>query len=52
MSVTGNGHATHQRVVEFITQNLKQWGAEVNMNAEGGIRNAESESGKVEPRTR
>jgi len=48
MPVTGNGHATHQRVVEFITQNLKQWGAEVKMNAEGGIRNAESESGKVE----
>ena len=48
MPVTGNGHATHQRVVEFITQNLKQWGAEVKMNAEGGIRNSESESGKVE----
>jgi Holliday junction resolvasome RuvABC endonuclease subunit len=32
MAVTGNGHATHQRVVEFITQNLKQWGAEVRMS--------------------
>jgi 1-acyl-sn-glycerol-3-phosphate acyltransferase len=31
MAVTGNGQATHQRVVEFITQNLKQWGAEVRM---------------------
>jgi 1-acyl-sn-glycerol-3-phosphate acyltransferase len=28
--VVGNGHATHQRVVEFITENLKSWGAEVN----------------------
>jgi 1-acyl-sn-glycerol-3-phosphate acyltransferase len=34
MPVTGNGHATHQRVVEFITQNLKQWGAEVKMNSD------------------
>ncbi len=34
MLVTGNGHATHQRVVEFITQNLKQWGAEVKMNSD------------------
>lgn len=32
MPVTGNGQATHQRVVEFITQNLEQWGAEVRMN--------------------
>lgn len=32
--VTGNGHATHQRVVEFITQNLKQWGAGVRMNSD------------------
>ncbi len=32
LAVTGNGRATHQRVVEFITQNLKQWGAEVRMN--------------------
>jgi len=34
MPVTGNGHATHKRVVEFITQNLKQWGAEVKMNSD------------------
>jgi hypothetical protein len=34
MDVTGNGQATHQRVVEFITQNLKQWGAEVKMNSD------------------
>lgn len=30
--VVGNGHATHQGVVEFITQNLRSWGAEVKMN--------------------
>ena len=29
MPVVGNGHATHQRVVEFITNNLRSWGAEV-----------------------
>lgn len=34
MSVTGNGHATHQHVVEFITQNLKQWGAEVKLKSD------------------
>jgi 1-acyl-sn-glycerol-3-phosphate acyltransferase len=27
--VVGNGQATHQHVVEFITHNLKFWGAEV-----------------------
>jgi 1-acyl-sn-glycerol-3-phosphate acyltransferase len=27
--VVGNGYATHQLVVEFISQNLKFWGAEV-----------------------
>ena len=27
--VVGNGQATHQHVVEFITRNLKFWGAEV-----------------------
>ena len=32
MAVEGNGHVTHQRVVEFITQNLKQWGVEVRLN--------------------
>jgi 1-acyl-sn-glycerol-3-phosphate acyltransferase len=32
LPVTGNGQATQQRVVEFITQNLKQWGAEVRLN--------------------
>jgi 1-acyl-sn-glycerol-3-phosphate acyltransferase len=42
--VVGNGHVAHQRVVEFISQNLRSWGAEVKLNAEGGIRNAESES--------
>ncbi|MGD9226337.1 MAG: lysophospholipid acyltransferase family protein [Desulfobacterales bacterium] len=34
IAVTGNGHAAHQRVVEFITQNLKQWGMEVKMNSD------------------
>jgi len=34
MPVTGNGQATHQRVVEFITQNLKQWGAEVKLKSD------------------
>lgn len=34
VTVAGNGHATHQHVVEFITQNLKQWGAEVKMNSD------------------
>jgi 1-acyl-sn-glycerol-3-phosphate acyltransferase len=33
MTVYGNGHATHQRVVEFISQNLKQWGGKVKLNA-------------------
>jgi 1-acyl-sn-glycerol-3-phosphate acyltransferase len=37
MTVIGNGHATHHRVVEFITENLTQWGAEVRMNAESTI---------------
>jgi 1-acyl-sn-glycerol-3-phosphate acyltransferase len=32
--VIGNGHSTHQLVVEFITQNLRQWGAEVRMNSD------------------
>ena len=43
MSISGNGQAAHQGVVEFITKNLKQWGGEVKMNAEGGKRNSESE---------
>ncbi len=34
LTVTGNGRATHQRVVEFITRNLKQWGADIRMNSE------------------
>ena len=34
MSVTGNGQATHQYVVEFISQNLKQWGAEVKLKSD------------------
>ena len=42
MAVAGSGRDTHQSVVEFITQNLKKWGAEVKMNAEGGMRNVES----------
>ncbi len=29
--VIGNGQATHQFVVEFISQNLKNWGAEVKI---------------------
>lgn len=29
--VVGNGQATHQHVVEFISQNLKFWGAEVKI---------------------
>ncbi|MGD2185821.1 MAG: lysophospholipid acyltransferase family protein [Desulfobacterales bacterium] len=33
MPVTGNGHAAQQRVVEFITQNLQQWGAEIRINS-------------------
>ena len=32
MSIIGNGQATHQLVVEFITQNLAQWGAEVRLD--------------------
>jgi 1-acyl-sn-glycerol-3-phosphate acyltransferase len=32
--VAGNGQAAHRSVVEFITQNLKQWGAEVKMNSD------------------
>ena len=32
--VAGNGQAAHRSVVEFITQNLKQWGAEVRMNSD------------------
>ncbi len=39
MSIIGNGQATHQLVVEFITQNLAQWGVEVKMNAESEIQN-------------
>ena len=34
MPVIGNGQATHQRVVEFITQNMKQWGAEVKLKSD------------------
>ena len=34
MPVTGNGQLTDQRVVEFITRNLKQWGAEVKMKSD------------------
>ena len=30
--VVGDGHATHQQVVEFISQNLKSWGVKVKMN--------------------
>ena len=30
--VVGDGHATHQQIVEFITQNLKFWGAQVKMD--------------------
>jgi 1-acyl-sn-glycerol-3-phosphate acyltransferase len=39
--VVGNGQAAHHSVVEFIAQNLRSWGVEVKMKAEGGIRNAE-----------
>jgi 1-acyl-sn-glycerol-3-phosphate acyltransferase len=31
-AVVGNGHATHQHVVEFISQNLKFWGTEVKVD--------------------
>jgi 1-acyl-sn-glycerol-3-phosphate acyltransferase len=41
ISIVGNGQAAHRQVVEFITQNLTAWGVEVQMKAEGGIRNAE-----------
>ena len=34
LSISGNGQATHQRVVEFITKNLKQWGGEVRLNSD------------------
>ncbi|MBW2483105.1 MAG: 1-acyl-sn-glycerol-3-phosphate acyltransferase, partial [Deltaproteobacteria bacterium] len=27
--VVGNGQAAHQRVVEFISQNLASWGVEI-----------------------
>jgi 1-acyl-sn-glycerol-3-phosphate acyltransferase len=37
MPVAGNGHATHQRVIEFISQNLRAWGAEVKIKPEGEI---------------
>ena len=43
MSISGNGQAAHQGVVEFITKNLKQWGGEVKMDAEGVKRNSENE---------
>jgi 1-acyl-sn-glycerol-3-phosphate acyltransferase len=39
--VVGNGQAAHHSVVEFIAQNLRSWGVEVKMKAEGVIRNAE-----------
>ena len=42
IAVTGSGRDTHKRVVEFITRNLQQWGAEVRLNAESGSGNAES----------
>ena len=31
-AVVGNGQATHQHVVEFISQNLRSWGAEVKVD--------------------
>jgi hypothetical protein len=34
MSVKGNGQATHQYVVEFISKNLKQWSAEVKLKSD------------------
>ena len=34
IAVVGNGQAAHRSVVEFITQNLKQWGAEVRLNSD------------------
>lgn len=32
--VVGDGHATHQHIVEFISQNLRLWGAEVKADAD------------------
>ena len=29
MNVEGNGKAEHNQIVEFITQNLKEWGGKV-----------------------
>ncbi len=34
IAISGNGQATHQGVVEFISQNLKSWGAEVRLNSD------------------
>jgi len=32
--VIGDGHATHQLVLEFISENLKLWGAEVKIDSD------------------
>ena len=46
LAVEGNGRRTHERVVEFIAENLKAWGGTVREKPENGSRNVEV--GKVE----
>ena len=46
LAVEGNGRRTHERVVEFIAENLKAWGGTVREKPENGSRNVEF--GKVE----
>ena len=41
LAVEGNGRRAHQRVVEFIAENLKAWGGTVRERSEAGSRNVE-----------